>query len=179
MNFKLLTAATLLVTIGFANSAQSANEELSTLKSTGKCIECNLSKADISEQKLRDANLGGTNLYKTNFTDSDLRDANFSDSNSQRANFEGADLRNADFSYANLSGASFCYADLRGVNWKSITYDKGTECLPDEALVRVSTDRNNSSNSKPSITENVKTVRDNTRSVKETADTVKDIFKLF
>lgn len=176
MNFKLLTATALLLTVGIAIPAFSADkEELMEFKSTGECIDCNLSKMNENEAALKNIDVQGANLSKSSFTNSDLRNANFSDTNSSNVNFNGADLRNADFSYANVSGANFCDADLRRVNWEEITYDRSTRCLPDAALA--STPKSNSN--RRSLSDNVDMVKENAESVKKTTETVKDIFNLF
>lgn len=190
MNFKLLAATTLLLTIGSATTAFSASEQdMSIVARTKKCIDCNLSRGNLSLRDLQNANVQGANLSSGNFNSSDLRNANLSHTNSKGAVFYGADLRNADFSYSDISGANLCKADLRGVNWTNVIYSTSTGCLPDAAIDyvhTVSSTTNNSNqnyNNCPSITpvSNAKprSLKDNVNDVKEATDTVKDILKLF
>ena len=182
MNFKLLATTALLLTVGTASAFAADKEELAEFKSTGKCIDCNLSKMQEDEAGLKNIDVQGANISRSTFKNSDLRNANFTDTNAANVSFAGADLRNADFRYANVSGANFCDADLRGVNWKEVTYSNSTRCLPDEALASVS----ESGSNRRSISENVDSVKKNaasvkrtSESVKETTQTVKDIFNMF
>jgi len=176
MNFKLFIATALLLTVGTAIPAQSADkEELAEFKSTGRCIDCNLSKMQEEEAALKNIDVQGANLSRSSFTNSDLRNANFSDTNVSGVSFAGSDLRNADFRYANLNGANFCDADLRGVNWKEVTYNNSTRCLPDEAIASMPKSNSN----RRSISDTVETVEKDSESVKKTTENVKDIFNMF
>ncbi|MGL5938891.1 MAG: pentapeptide repeat-containing protein [Waterburya sp.] len=150
MNFELLTATTLFLTIGTAIPAFSYSEQdLSLLKRNRQCLDCNLSNLLMTSgdhslygQDLRNTNLQGANLSGSWLQKSDFRNANLSRINAKSVLFNGADLRNANLSYADVSGADFCKADLRGINWTGIIYDKETKCLPDEAINYVPTANN-------------------------------------
>lgn len=187
MNFKLLTAATLLLTIGSAIPVLSADkEEVSIFRRTGKCIDCNLSKIFENKASFKNINVQGANLSEGSFYHSDLRNANFSYTNSKGVSFGGSDLRNANFSFADVSKVYFCGADLRGVNWEGITYSTKPSCLPDEAIGYVPTVSNNSNqnyNNCPSVTPvpnaNPRSLNENVNDVKKATETVKDILKLF
>ena len=64
---------------------KSVDENISILKSTNSCENCNLIGAEFSETELSGANLSGSNL--------------------SGANFIGANLTGAKFVNANLTGA--------------------------------------------------------------------------
>jgi uncharacterized protein YjbI with pentapeptide repeats len=67
----------------------------------------NLERAQLTETKLQEMNLGRANLRYANLSKADLRGVNLGS-----ANLRGADLSKANLSRANLSGA-----DLRGANF--------------------------------------------------------------
>jgi uncharacterized protein YjbI with pentapeptide repeats len=202
MNFKLLTATTLFLTLGTAIPAFSYSEQdISSLKRTRQCLDCNLSNVTpstssslyLSQQDLRNTNLQGANLSNTWLYKSDLRNANLSRTNSKAVNFEGADLRNVNFSHADISGANLCEADLRGINWTGVIYNKETKCLPDEAINYVPTANNPTPTVPvtpvapveavapviPAVTENPASIQDTLNGVRQNVNTVRDILNIF
>jgi hypothetical protein len=207
MNFKLLTATTLFLTLGTAIPVLSADQkEAETFLTTRQCVDCNLSSGEFLSKDLKNANLQGANLLNSNFYKSDLRNANFSRTNSKSVSFDGTDLRNANLSYADVSGANLCNADLRGVNWTGVIYNKETKCLPDEAINYVPTAANNPTPvapvapteavapvtpvapaeavapvtpATPAVTENPASIQDTLNGVRQNVNTVRDILNIF
>jgi len=68
---------------------------LATLKSTGSCVSCDLT----------DANLSGAMLTYVNLSKANLTGANLSKANLTGASLSQADLTQADLTQADLSGA--------------------------------------------------------------------------
>ena len=82
------------------------------LKDTGRCEECDLTKADLRWAAVFAAELGGApNLVYGVLDGSDLSGANLSG-----ANLEGTSLRNANLTGADLSWSVMFGADLTGAD---------------------------------------------------------------
>jgi uncharacterized protein YjbI with pentapeptide repeats len=102
--------------------------DLKKLKDTKKCLECDLSKANLKEANLNNIQLNGANLRKANLTNvrlrmanlyvTDLSGANLSNADLSGANLRGANLTGANLSWANLTGARLNDANLTGANLK-------------------------------------------------------------
>ena len=103
--------------------------DLQKLKDTNKCVECDLSGADLMEANLSGADLSGAKLMSTklmiaNLRGADLIDADLEgaklmgaylgDANLVLANLEGAGLKDAYLMGAKLMGAKLMHADLMG-----------------------------------------------------------------
>ena len=91
--------------LALSASAQAVDDiDLKHLKATNRCFKC-----DLSEAKLREANLSGADLREANLFGADLSGADL-----HEANLFGADLSGADLSYAYLGGANLRGAELSG-----------------------------------------------------------------
>ena len=115
--------------------AKSPPAPLERLRTTNRCVECDLAGADFQGEnfinaqleravltnanfrkaKLSKANFKGANLAGADFSGADLEEADFYKANLQNANFQNADLTNASLSGADLTGASFSGADQEGL----------------------------------------------------------------
>lgn len=100
-------------------NAQTVEENVKTLLSTGACVSCDLHGANLS-----DADLTNVNLFKANLTNANLTNANLSGEGTSliEAIFNGADLSGAFLSgvnsfRANLTEANLNGADLSGANF--------------------------------------------------------------
>ena len=93
-----LTKLTLAATL-FAGSASAFDPvDVQKLKDTGKCVECDLSGADLSS-----ANLSGAHLESANLSGADLEAANL-----RGAVLDGAYLEDANLLFAIMKGAILC-----------------------------------------------------------------------
>jgi uncharacterized protein YjbI with pentapeptide repeats len=88
------------------------------LRKTKNCPNCDLSDANLSEERLPGANLSGANLSGTKLFHSYLAGANLS----------GANLFAANLSRSNLSGANLTNADLSGANFSYAIWTDGKQC---------------------------------------------------
>jgi len=84
-------------------------------------LKLSLEWADLSRANLSDTNLSDANLSRADLSDASLSDTNLSGANLNRAaliraDLSGANLIRADLSGANLSGANLIRADLSGAN---------------------------------------------------------------
>jgi uncharacterized protein YjbI with pentapeptide repeats len=105
----ILTAAALVTTLGWANSAQAENvAHTQQLLGTKQCQKCELSRVGLVFAQLAGADLSGANLVGANLSQANLTGANLSG-----ANLTGASLNGANLEGANLSGANLSGADLR------------------------------------------------------------------
>ena len=75
-----------------------------------------LSRADLTEEDLHEANLGGANLSEADLSEAKLHQANLSEAYLSHADLSGADLSGADLSRANLSHADLRSAALSEAN---------------------------------------------------------------
>ena len=94
---------------------------LKKLKALNNCKKCNLSGANLSQEKLKKADMSESNLSYTNLSHTDLSESNLTGSNLSKANLESANLRSAnlskaDLSHANLEKSNLIYAKLSGSN---------------------------------------------------------------
>ena len=87
--------------------ASACGNDLDTLLQGGDCGPgCKLAGADLSMERLTEANLARADLSRADLTDADLKSADLF----------GADLREADLSRAYLGRATLRGADLRYAN---------------------------------------------------------------
>jgi len=125
-----------------ANTAQAFDKkDLSKVKKTWSCIQCNLvganlrklgwlnvfgkvdlrsanlSRANLTKAKLRKALLTRADLSGANLTKAKLIKANLSGANLTKANLSGADLSGAYLTGANLTDANLFGANLTDANW--------------------------------------------------------------
>ena len=77
-------------------------EDVKKLKTTNKCVDCDLTKANLSRMNLRQANLSGANLTGANLSRADLSNSWLMVTNLTKANLTGANL-----SGATLDGATW------------------------------------------------------------------------
>jgi uncharacterized protein YjbI with pentapeptide repeats len=75
-----------------------------------------LSKANLREEDLSDANFWATNLYKADLIDANLSGANLSGANLVESNFSGANLNHANLSESKLIGATLIGSNLEKAN---------------------------------------------------------------
>jgi hypothetical protein len=71
-------------------------------------------QADFEKATLTGAKFSRSDLRYSSFFQADLQDAWFDESNLALTNFERAKLTGVDFSFANLSGSNLKYADISG-----------------------------------------------------------------
>lgn len=83
-----------------------------------RCVECDLTGADLSGENLKGADLERIILTNAKLIETDFREANL-----KGAVFQGADLRNADFREADLYRADFRGADLTGALFEEALVD--------------------------------------------------------
>lgn len=104
--------------------------DVKMLLSTGSCVGCDLSKANLSGASLRNANLSRANLSgallnTANLTAATLASANLTSANLTYANLFAADLFDANLTNANLSSANLTSAmenaKSAGVNGTTLT----------------------------------------------------------
>ncbi len=94
-----------VLTLYSANASVEVQENIDSLVMTNKCVDCNLTGADLNRLNLSGADLRGADLSNATFLLADLSDANLS----------GAILKGTVFGGADLAGADLRKADLRGV----------------------------------------------------------------
>lgn len=122
MKLKIVVIAVLLGCFGFAAQAQASNQQdLDQLKSTGGCLRCDLSGADLTQlnlakANLRESNLKGANLTQVNLTNADLTGANLEAAVLNSANLSGASLTGANLKSASLENADLSFAGLISAN---------------------------------------------------------------
>jgi uncharacterized protein YjbI with pentapeptide repeats len=102
------------VIVGVATASAFNPADLHKLRSTGNCVECDLSGAALIHWNLSGADLSGANLAGANLTDAYLAGANLSGANLSKAILEGASLAHANLSKAKLSGTNLYVVDLSG-----------------------------------------------------------------
>jgi len=95
--------------------------DLEKLLKTNRCMECNLSRADLSGKNLKGAhleraNLAGANLYKATLEKANLKETDLAGANLEKTDLEDADLYKANLSGANCKEANFTNAALDGAN---------------------------------------------------------------
>ena len=83
-----------------------------------------LEKADLETANLFDANLHKANLTGAKLKGADLRKANFQDAILEKADLETADLFDANLHKANLTGVKLKGADLRKANFQNAILEK-------------------------------------------------------
>ena len=94
------------------------------LISTGRCIGCDLTSANLYGAYLPNANLANANLTKAdlssaNMTKADLTNANLYGGYLRNANLDSANLINASLAWANLTNAILTNANLTNANLDS------------------------------------------------------------
>jgi len=140
-----------------ATEAARLAEQLGHFLKTGRCVNCDLTKAvigaknlsgarltnatmtgadlagaDLSNGELAKAKLSGANLAGANFTGANMKGADLSDSNLTDAMLRGADLTGADLNGAKLDGADFWGAEIRRADLSDIKVDKSEGITKDE-----------------------------------------------
>ena len=98
--------------------------DLSQLKSSNSCSQCDLRGANLNGMDLQRANLSQADLRGAQCVQTNLRNANLSGANLQGANMlaaslEGAVLHEVNFTASNLRAANLRRTDLRGVNFRA------------------------------------------------------------
>lgn len=105
MQKTLITTGLLATLVAAPLGAENLNHT-SQLLSTGRCVQCDLSRAGLVLADLEGADLRGA----------DLRFANLSQANLAGADLTGADLTGASLHSANLLGANLLGANLAGTD---------------------------------------------------------------
>lgn len=120
-----LTILAVVACIGLASGSLSAynNEDLQRLKTTGNCVDCDLSGAALIHWKLPGADLSGANLAGANLTDTYLAGANLSGANLSGAILISVSLAGADLLHTKLAGANLLFTNFAGATWTD-----GSEC---------------------------------------------------
>ncbi len=116
-----LAIVVLLVAAGAASAYD--ERDLQRLKTTGNCVDCDLSGAVLIHWSLEGADLAGANLSGANLTDSFLAGANLAGANLSNAILEAANLAGANLFHAKLSRANLFFTGLAGATWVD-----GTRC---------------------------------------------------
>ena len=89
-------------------------DETSTESGKARCVECDLSGADLSRANLRGAVLSRADLSRANLSRADLYGARLSGANLSGANLKRAKMHDAKLLGAKLGGADLREADLSG-----------------------------------------------------------------
>ena len=89
-------------------------KNISVLKETKSCLNCDLSGANLNRLDLSEANLAGANLSRSSMALTDLSGANLQNTDLREAVFTGADLADTDMRGADLTGTSFAGAYMIG-----------------------------------------------------------------
>ena len=102
--------------------------ELEHFLKTGRCVNCDLTKANIGARDLRGARLTGARLEGADLAGADLRRAELGGAkmrgaNLAGANLLGANLKGADLGGADLTGANLREADLTGADLSAAKLD--------------------------------------------------------
>ena len=106
---------TVLITfvVAVVGTASAFNEaDFQKLKTTGSCVDCDLSGVLLIHWNLAGANLSGANL-----SDAYLARANLSGTNLSNAILAGASLAHANLVRAKLPGASLFFVSLDDATW--------------------------------------------------------------
>ena len=114
-----LAILALVTSIGLAagNLSAYSDEDLQRLKTTGNCVDCDLSGAALIHWKLPGADLSGANLAGANLTDTYLAGANLSRANLSGAILISVSLAGADLLHTKLAGANLLFTNLAGATW--------------------------------------------------------------
>lgn len=104
-----------VVVVGTASAFNEA--DFQKLKTTGRCVDCDLSGVLLIHWNLAGADLSGANLSGANLTDAYLAGANLSGTNLSNAILAGASLAHANLARTNLPGASLFFVNLAGATW--------------------------------------------------------------
>lgn len=107
MKLQFVTGTLLLLGLATAAPSFAANpNHVRQLLQTGECRGCDLTRANLRNANLRDAQLEGANLTGANLRGANLSDADLKDAILRGANLTGANLNDTDFTEANLQGAN-------------------------------------------------------------------------
>ncbi|HIJ91302.1 MAG: pentapeptide repeat-containing protein, partial [Desulfobulbaceae bacterium] len=114
-------------------------KDLETLTATNRCVECDLSGADLRRAKLAGAHLERANLSRANLAGADLEGANLKAVDLRGANLIDANLGEADFYKADLTGAFLKGANLKNAFLANSNHDLAilegtTYTAPENAL---------------------------------------------
>ena len=140
-----------------ATEAARLAEQLGHFLKTGRCVNCDLTKAvigaknlsgarltnatmtsanlagaDFSNGELAKVKLSDANLVGANFTGANMKGADLSDSDLTDAVLRGTDLTGADLTGAKLDGADFWGAEIRRADLSDIKVDKSKGITKDE-----------------------------------------------
>jgi uncharacterized protein YjbI with pentapeptide repeats len=91
--------------------------DLQKLKTTGNCVDCDLSGTVLIHWVLSGADLSGANLAGANLTDASLVGTNLAGANLSNAILEGASLAQANLFRVRLSGTNLFFTNLTGATW--------------------------------------------------------------
>jgi uncharacterized protein YjbI with pentapeptide repeats len=111
---------TVLITfvVAVVGTASAFNEaDFQKLKTTGSCVDCDLSGVLLIHWNLSGANLSGANLSGANLSDAYLAGANLSGANLSNAILAGASLAHTNLVRAKLPGASLFFVSLDDATW--------------------------------------------------------------
>lgn len=122
----MVVVAAIMATTALPALAQNQSQ-IEAVKRGGSCAGCNLFQGDfslmersginLSNARLRQANLSLTTLNRVRFDGADLRDVEAYGGVFSNARFSGANLSNGSFVGAFLQGADFRGATLQGTNF--------------------------------------------------------------
>ncbi len=115
----VLTILALIASISLAFNIASAfsQADLQKLKTTGNCVDCDLSGALLIHWNLSGADRSRPDLAGANLTDAYLARANLSGVNLSNAILTGASLAHADLFRAKLPGANLLFVNFGGATW--------------------------------------------------------------
>lgn len=103
-----------------AQSAAKLAALVEQVKTTGKCKNCDLRNADLSNISIPGCDLSVSNLQGAKFRSSDLSGCLLNNSNLSQVDFTQANLSNANLTESDISGAIFTSATVTGVIGKQI-----------------------------------------------------------
>lgn len=115
--YTLMPTEKLIALVGNAESAETANVMIETLKERLAHQDGSLDHVDWSSAVLTSALLSSCRMQHARFCDGQLRGAYFGYSDLQWADFQRADLREAHFREASLVRSKFHRANLDGANF--------------------------------------------------------------
>ena len=105
---KILAAITVAATLIGSGASAYNPVHLKKLEETNKCVNCDLSGADLRGSILNDANLLGANLRDADLEGVNLDGANLGLADLRGVNLDGASLRDAKLHRARMKGAVLC-----------------------------------------------------------------------
>ena len=139
----------------FAAVSVEVQENIDTLVRTNKCVDCNLSGAelnrlDLSGADLRGADLSGATFFLADLSNADLRGAKMNGTQLGGADLADADLRQADLRGVKIAGAYLVGARVDGTfSDVSVTDEQGFQSvtektyIPDDAVSKKAAQQKN------------------------------------